>query len=155
MQLVLELVGTFVFALSGASAGLKYRLDVFGVLVLSFVTAMRTQEIGIRAALGASRVDLLRMVIGNGATPVVAGIVLGLAGAMALARFLQSMLFQTSPIDAPSLVAVSALFLAVALAACFVPAWRAARIDHEAVILETFDVHFPGACRANSFQIRH
>jgi putative ABC transport system permease protein len=48
---------------------------------------------------------------------------------MALTRFLQSMLFETSPIDAPSLIAVSALFLTVALAACFVPAWRAARID--------------------------
>jgi putative ABC transport system permease protein len=68
-------------------------------------------------------------VIGNGSAPVIAGIVLGLAGAMALARFLQSMLFEISPIDAPSLIAVSALFLAVALAACFVPAWRAARID--------------------------
>jgi putative ABC transport system permease protein len=116
--------------LLGGFAALAMLLACAGIYgVLSFVTAMRTQEIGIRAALGASRVDLLRMVIGNGATPVIAGIVLGLAGAMALARFLQSMLFQTSPIDAPSLIAVGALFLAVALAACFVPAWRAARID--------------------------
>jgi putative ABC transport system permease protein len=116
--------------LLGGFALLAMLLACAGIYgVLSFVTAMRTQEIGIRAALGASRVDLIRMVIGNGATPVVAGIVLGLAGAMALTRFLQSMLFQTSPIDAPSLIAVSALFLAVALAACFVPAWRAARID--------------------------
>jgi len=97
--------------------------------VLSFVTAKRTQELGIRAALGASRWDLLRMVVAGGAVPVIAGLIIGLAGAMALSRFIQSMLFQTSPIDAPSLVAVAALFLAVALAACFVPAWRAARID--------------------------
>jgi len=121
-RLPMMLLGGFaVLAMLLACAG------IYGVL--SFVTAMRTQEIGIRAALGASRVDLLRLVIGNGAAPVIAGIVLGLAGAMALARFLQSMLFQTSPIDAPSLIAVSALFLAVALTACFVPAWRAARID--------------------------
>jgi len=97
--------------------------------VLSFVTAKRTQELGIRAALGASRWDLLRMVVAGGAVPVIAGLIIGLAGAMALSRFIQSMLFQTSPIDAPSLIAVAALFLAVALAACFVPAWRAARID--------------------------
>jgi putative ABC transport system permease protein len=121
-RLPMMLLGGFaVLAMLLACAG------IYGVL--SFVTAMRTQEIGIRAALGASRADLLRMVIGNGSMPVIAGIVLGLAGAMGLARFLQSMLFETSPIDAPSLIAVSALFLAVALAACFVPAWRAARID--------------------------
>jgi ABC-type antimicrobial peptide transport system permease subunit len=97
--------------------------------VLSFVTAKRTQEIGIRAALGASRWDLLRLVLGSGAMPVVAGIVIGLGGAMSLARFLQSLLFQIRPVDAPSLAAVSALFLVVALAACVLPAWRAARID--------------------------
>ena len=97
--------------------------------VLSFVTAKRTQELGIRAALGASRWDLLRMVVAGGAVPVIAGLVIGLAGAIGLSRFIQSMLFQTSPIDAPSLAAVAALFLAVAFTACLVPAWRAARID--------------------------
>ena len=97
--------------------------------MLSFVTAKRTQELGIRAALGASRWDLLRMVVAGGAAPVIAGLIIGLAGAMALSRFIQSMLFQTSPIDAPSLAGVATLFLAVALTACLVPAWRAARID--------------------------
>jgi putative ABC transport system permease protein len=100
---------------------------IFGVL--SFVTAKRTQELGIRAALGASRWDLVRMVLGGGAIPVLAGIAVGAAGAMGLARFIQSMLFQTSPIDAPSLIGVAVLFLIVALTACFVPAWRAASID--------------------------
>jgi putative ABC transport system permease protein len=97
--------------------------------VLSFVTANRTQELGIRAALGASRGDLLRMVLASGTMPVVGGIVIGVGAAMWLSRFIQSMLFQTSPIDAPSLVGVAVLFLAVAIAACLVPAWRAARID--------------------------
>lgn len=97
--------------------------------VLSFVTATRTQELGIRAALGASRWDLVRMVLGSGATPVIGGIIAGLAGAMGLTRFIQAMLFQTSPLDPPSLAAVGALFLIVAIAACFVPAWRAARLD--------------------------
>lgn len=97
--------------------------------VLSFVTARRTQELGIRAALGASRTDLMRMVVGSGTIPVLIGIVIGLAGAMSLARFIQALLFETSPLDAINLIAVSALFLSVALAACLVPAWRASRID--------------------------
>jgi ABC-type antimicrobial peptide transport system permease subunit len=102
--------------------------------VLSFVTAKRTQELGIRAALGASQWDLVRMVIRSGTTPVLIGIVLGLGGAMWLSRFIQAMLFQVSPIDAPSHVGVAALFLTVALVACFVPAWRASRIDPMAAL---------------------
>jgi putative ABC transport system permease protein len=75
------------------------------------------------------RADLIRMVVGGGTIPVLAGIVIGIAGAAGLARFIQSMLFETSPLDVPNLLAVSALFLSVGLAACFVPAWRAARTD--------------------------
>jgi putative ABC transport system permease protein len=117
-------------SLLGGFALLAMLLACAGIYgVLSFVTARRTQELGIRAALGASRADLIRMVIGGGAMPVVAGIVVGLGGAIWLARFIQAMLFETSPIDVWNLLAVSALFLAVALAACFVPAWRAAKID--------------------------
>jgi putative ABC transport system permease protein len=97
--------------------------------VLSFVTANRTQELGIRAALGASRWDLVRMVLGSGTAPVVAGLAVGLGGAIGLTRFIQAMLFETSPIDVLSLSAVSAIFLVVAMAACFVPAWRAAQLD--------------------------
>jgi putative ABC transport system permease protein len=115
------LSGFAVLAMLLACAG------IYGVL--SFVTAKRTQELGIRAALGASRWDLLRMVVGGGAIPVLAGIAVGLGGAVALSRFIESLLFQTSPIDVPSLAAVAVVFLAIALTACLVPAWRAARID--------------------------
>jgi putative ABC transport system permease protein len=97
--------------------------------VLSFVTARRSQEMGIRVAMGASRTDLIRLVIGGGAIPVLVGIVAGLGGSMALARFMESILFATKPIDALTLVGVSALLFTVALAACFVPAWRAAKVD--------------------------
>jgi putative ABC transport system permease protein len=97
--------------------------------VLSFVTARRTQELGIRAAMGASRMDLVRLVIGGGAIPVVVGIVMGLAGAAALSQYMQSLLFQTSPLDAVSLVSVTVLFLLVALVACLVPALRASSVD--------------------------
>ena len=116
--------------LLGGFALLAMLLACAGIYgVLSFVTAKRTQELGIRAALGASQWDLVTMVIRAGTVPVIAGIVMGVAGAMWLSRFIQAMLFQVSPIDATSLVSVAALFLTVALLACFVPAWRASRID--------------------------
>jgi ABC-type antimicrobial peptide transport system permease subunit len=116
--------------LLGGFALLAMLLACAGIYgLLSFVTAGRTQELGIRAALGASRWDQIRMVIGGGAMPVLAGLAAGLGGALALVRFIQSMLFETSPIDVPSLLAVSALFLTVALAACALPAWRAASVD--------------------------
>lgn len=97
--------------------------------VLSFVTARRRHEMGIRAALGASRAAVIRLVVGGGAIPVFIGILVGLGGAIGLARFIPTMLFATDPIDAPTLAGVSVLFAAVALVACFVPAWRAARVD--------------------------
>ncbi|MGC4054819.1 MAG: ABC transporter permease [Paludibaculum sp.] len=117
----LLLGGFAVLALLLACAG------IYGVL--SFVTARRSQEMGIRTAMGATRGDLLRLVLGGGSIPVLAGIGAGFLGAMALARFLQSMLFATSALDTLTLFSVSALFLSVALLACFVPAWRAARVD--------------------------
>lgn len=118
---------TMLLAGFGVLAMLLACAGVYGVL--SFVTARRTQELGIRAALGASRTSLMRMVIGSGTTPVLIGIAIGLAGAMALARFIEALLFDTKPLDAMTLIAVSAMFLSVALIACTVPAWRASRID--------------------------
>lgn len=100
---------------------------VYGVL--SFVTARRRHEMGIRAALGASRAAMIRLVVVGGAYPVVIGIVVGLAGAVSLARLMRSILFATDPVDAVTLAGVSALFGMVALVACMVPAWRAARVD--------------------------
>jgi ABC-type antimicrobial peptide transport system permease subunit len=97
--------------------------------VLSFVTARRTQELGIRAALGATRGELVRMVVVSGAIPVAAGIPVGLVCAIALTRWIRSMLFQTTATDPFTLAAVILLFLAVGLIACFVPAWRAAQLD--------------------------
>ena len=116
--------------LLGGFALLAMLLACAGIYgVLSFVTANRTQELGIRAALGASRWDIVKMVLGSGTAPVIAGLLAGLGGAIGLTRFIQSMLFQTSPIDVISLTAVSAVFLVVAMTACLVPAWRAARLD--------------------------
>lgn len=116
--------------LLGGFALLALLLACTGIYgVLSFVTAGRTQELGVRAALGASRGDLVRLVVGGGSIPVLAGVALGLGGAVGLTRFIRSMLFATSPLDATNLMAVAVLLLVVALAACLVPAWRAARVD--------------------------
>jgi ABC-type antimicrobial peptide transport system permease subunit len=102
--------------------------------VLSFVTARRRHEVGIRMALGATRFAIIRLVVGGGAFPVLIGILVGLGGAIGLARFIQSMLFATDPIDPLTLAGVSVLFAAVALMACIVPAWRAARVDPMAAL---------------------
>jgi predicted permease len=118
---------TMLLAGFGVLAMLLACAGIYGVL--SFVTARRTQELGIRAALGASRASLMRMVVGSGTTPVLIGIAIGLAGAIGLARFIEALLFDTKPLDAATLIAVSGLFLSVALLACAVPAWRASRID--------------------------
>jgi ABC-type antimicrobial peptide transport system permease subunit len=121
--------------LLGGFAFLAMLLACTGIYgVLSFVTAGRKQELGIRAALGASRGALVRMVLGGGSIPVLVGIVLGFGGAAWLTRFIRSMLFATDPLDATNLLAVAALLLAVALAACLVPAWRAARVDPMSVL---------------------
>jgi putative ABC transport system permease protein len=113
--------GLSVLALLLACAG------IYGVL--SFVTARRRHEMGIRAALGASRAALIRLVVGGGAFPVSVGIVVGLGGAIGLTRFMRSLLFATDPVDPLTLAGVSVLFASVALVACVVPAWRAARVD--------------------------
>jgi putative ABC transport system permease protein len=102
--------------------------------VLSFVTARRRHEVGIRVALGATRFAIIRLVVGGGAFPVFIGILVGLGGAIGLARFIQSMLFATDPIDPLTLAGVSVLFAAVALIACIAPAWRAARVDPMAAL---------------------
>jgi putative ABC transport system permease protein len=102
--------------------------------VLSYVTAQRRQEMGIRVALGATRFAIIRLVVAGGTFPLFIGILVGLLGALVLARFIQSMLFATNPIDPLTLAGVSVLFAAVALMACLVPAWRAARVDPMAAL---------------------
>jgi putative ABC transport system permease protein len=111
-------------------AGLALLLAAIGVYgVLSYVTAQRTQELGVRAALGASAWDLTRLVVAGGAWPVALGLVIGSAGAFALTRLLQTLLFETSPMDPATLASTAAGLLSVALLACYVPARRASRVD--------------------------
>jgi putative ABC transport system permease protein len=111
-------------------AGVALVLAVVGVYgVLSYVTAQRAQEFGVRAALGASGWDLIRLVVSGGAWPVVAGLAVGLGGAVAMTRWLQGLLFETTPNDPVTMTAVGVLLLLAALVASLLPARRAARID--------------------------
>jgi putative ABC transport system permease protein len=105
-------------------------LAVIGVYgVMAYTVLQRTSEIGIRMAVGASPSRVLNMVLGESARLALVGIALGTCGALALTRTVKSLLFQTSPSDPATYVAVAALLSATALIAGAIPAWRASRID--------------------------
>ncbi len=97
--------------------------------VIAYTVAQRTQEVGIRRALGAQHADILRLVLGQGLSLTIAGIALGVGGGLALTRYLKSLLFQVSPADPATFAGLAILFLAAALAAAYFPARRAMKID--------------------------
>ena len=97
--------------------------------VLSYLTTQRTSELGIRMALGAQRDQLLQLMLVDGLRPALFGLGLGLVASFAATRIFQSMLFGTKPLDPVVLASVVATLLAVAVLACFTPAWRASRLD--------------------------
>ena len=110
--------------------GMALLLAVFGISsVVAYSVVQRTREIGIRLALGAPRVRLLGHVLRRSAMLTGIGIVLGLAGAAGLARYLDSLLFELTPLDVTTFIAVVAVFLAVAALASYIPARRASRIQ--------------------------
>jgi putative ABC transport system permease protein len=113
-----------------AFAGLALTLSVIGLYgVLSYAVARRTQEIGVRLALGARPAEVLRLVVGDGMRLVGIGMVLGLAGAVLATRVLRSLLYQVTPTDPLTLIAVGVTLLGVALLAAAIPARRAAKIE--------------------------
>jgi putative ABC transport system permease protein len=116
--------------LLGAFAGLALVLALFGLYsVLSYTVEQQVREIGIRMALGARPRDVYRLVVRHGMAMVACGVVIGLAGAALITRFLVSFLFEIKPHDPQTMIAVVLLFAAVALVACYVPARRATRVD--------------------------
>jgi len=118
----LELLGVFATA-----ALLLAAIGIYGVM--SYTFSQRTHEVGVRVALGAQRLDILRLAIGEGMFVVAIGLSLGLAGTLAVTRVFQSMLFGVNATDPITLIVVAAILAAVALLACYIPARRATRVD--------------------------
>jgi putative ABC transport system permease protein len=120
----------FVMTVIGIFAGFALLLSGLGLYgVLSSRVAERTREMGIRAALGATRPEIVRLVVGHGMGLSTVGIVIGVVTAMLSSRALASLLFGVSGLDPVTYVAVATLFVMVAGLACWVPARRAARVD--------------------------
>jgi putative ABC transport system permease protein len=131
-ELMRDSVGTRRFALIILImfATLALVLAVSGIYgVISYAVTQRTQEIGIRMALGASTKDVLRLVLGQFMRLTVVGVVLGLIGAYALTRLMTSLLFGVTATDTTTFVLVSITLSLVALVACLIPARRATRVD--------------------------
>jgi putative ABC transport system permease protein len=114
----------------GLFAGLALVLAAVGIYgVIAFAVVQRTREIGVRCALGAGRREIIGLILGHGARLILVGMILGLAGAFGLTRYLSSLLFNVSASDPLTFLVVAASLGIVALAACYVPARRAARLD--------------------------
>jgi putative ABC transport system permease protein len=114
----------------GSFAGLALVLASLGLFgVISYSVAQRTQEMGIRRALGASDGRVVAMVVREGMKLAAAGLIVGLIGAFALSRFLESLLFGVAPTDAATFAGVASVSIVVAFVACYLPARRAARVD--------------------------
>ncbi|HKV27624.1 MAG TPA: ABC transporter permease [Candidatus Acidoferrales bacterium] len=120
----------FSMQILGFFAALALLLSSVGIYgVVSYLVGRRSHEIGIRLALGAQRSDILRLILGHGARMAVAGIAIGLVAAFGLTRLMAGMLFGVGATDPVTFIGVSVLLIAVALAACYIPARRAMRVD--------------------------
>lgn len=121
-----RIAGTFVGAF-GLVALVLATVGIYGIT--AYTTRQRTHEIGIRMALGATKEQVLRLVLAHGLRLTLVGVGLGLAASFALTRYLGSMLLGVTSTDAPTFLTVVILLCAVALLACLIPAWRAIRVD--------------------------
>jgi ABC-type antimicrobial peptide transport system permease subunit len=121
--------------LLGAFAGLALLLAAVGTYgVLSYMVTERRREIGVRMALGASRSGVMGLVMKQGLHATVIGVIVGVAGAFAANRMIASLLFGVQPTDTATMAGVIATISTVAAVACWLPAWRASRLDPNAVL---------------------
>jgi len=125
-----NLLQRFNMLLLGLLAALALILAAVGIYgMMAYRVGQRMHEIGIHIALGAQRGDVLRLVLGDGAKLTFFGIAIGIAGAIVLSRVMKSLLFEVKPTDPATFSLVMILLAIVALAACYIPARRAMRLD--------------------------
>ena len=131
MKLIEELLQSRVWGLLfGIFSGIALVLATAGIYgVMAYFVTQRTREIGIRMALGAQWRDVLKLIVGSGMLLVTIGLIIGLAGALALTRLMSTLLFEVSPTDPITFAAVALCVIIATLLACYIPARRAMKVD--------------------------